>query len=186
MAVAPVELAVRIRPNMERATLMDNGAVDRVSRNRGTDRRTSERVPEFTAGLLAHDDGAAVLNCLIRNIGMGGAQIRANAGSPIPDEAYLLNLKHRCAYRTRTVWRQGSLTGVNFESEYGLNNELPAHLEFLRRLFVAAMLRQVDQLTAQGLSLAEALFKLGLAHETYLRWCDVFAARTTRRVALRN
>jgi hypothetical protein len=138
----------------------------------GRDRRKSQRKREFAPGLLAYGSEANALNCLIRDIGTDGAQIRVSATQPIPDEVYLLSLRNRSLYHARPIWRRGSLTGLSFEKEYVINNLLPVHLEFLRSLLIEAKLRQVDQLTAQGTGITEALSKCGITAANYLQWRD--------------
>lgn len=151
---------------------MDNASAGYGSPAPGPDRRKSERKREFTAGFLADRGGAFVLDCLIRDVNATGAQIRASLAQPIPDEAYLVNLKNRSAFQAHAIWRRTSLAGFGFKREYVINDVLPVHLEFLRSLFIAAKLRQVDQLTSQGMCIPDALSKLGVTQATYFRWCD--------------
>jgi hypothetical protein len=70
------------------------------------------------------------------------------------------------------VWRRTSLAGFGFKSGYLINHVLPVHLEFLRSLFIATKLRQVDQPAAQGIGTGDALSRLGITQATYSRWCD--------------
>jgi hypothetical protein len=149
---------------------------------RESDRRQAERKRAFTAGLLVYGGGAFVLDCLIRDIGAGGAQIRTSKTQPIPNEAYLINLKSWFGYQVCRVWHRSSLAGFSFEQEYPLNGMLPVNLEFLRNLFIEAQLRQVDRLTGQGAYMSEVLAKVGVTNATYFRWLDSSPKLSPRRL----
>ena len=151
---------------------MDNASAGYRSPTWGLDRRKSVRKREFAAGFLADRSGAFVLDCLIRDVGVTGAQIRASSAQRIPDEAYLINLKNRSAFQAHTIWRRTSLAGFGFKNVYVITDVLPVHLQFLRSLFIATKLRQVDQLAAQGICTGDALSRLGITQATYSRWCD--------------
>jgi len=149
--------------------------MDDAARARGTrkpERRKAERTRSLTAGLLAYGGGAFVLDCLIRDIGATGAQIRASAAQPMPNDAYLIDLKSWRGYQAHRVWYRASLAGFAFDQEYALSGTLPPNLEFLRSLFIEAQLRQVDFLTGQGLIMRDALTKMGVTNATYFRWLD--------------
>jgi len=105
--------------------------------------RKSQRSRDFSAAILAQNSHSQPLNCLIRDISQAGAQIRVNAAQPVPKSGYLINLRTRSAYEAKAVWRRGSLTGLSLGKQHTINDTLPADLEFLRGLFVAAKLRQV-------------------------------------------
>lgn len=158
---------------------MDDTA--RARRPRKSERRKAERKRAFTAGLLAYGGGAFVLDCLIRDIGATGAQIRTSTAQAMPNDAYLIDLKTWMGYQANRVWYRSSLAGFSFEKEYPLSGALPAQLEFLRELFIEGQLRQVDRLTAQGLPIRDALSKLGVTDATYFRWRDSSAKPGTRR-----
>jgi hypothetical protein len=159
---------------------MDDSAKDRQARK--SERRKVDRKRAFTAGLLAYGGGAFVLDCLIRDIGAAGAQIRASKAQPMPNEAYLIDLKTWFGYQAHRIWYRSSLAGFSFEQEYPLSGALPPHLEFLRSLFIEAQLRQVERLTAQGHYICEVLSKLGVTNATYFRWLDSSSRLSTRRL----
>jgi hypothetical protein len=136
------------------------------------ERRKSERKRSLTAGLLAYGGGAFVVDCLIRDVCAKGAQVRISAAQPMPNDAYLIDLKTWIGYEAHRVWYRSSLAGFSFEREYPLSETLPANLEYLRTLFIEAQLRKVDDLTAGGLYMRDALAKLGITNATYYRWLD--------------
>jgi hypothetical protein len=137
--------------------------------------RKSGRTRAFAAGLLARDGHSEPLSCLIRDISPEGAQIRINAAQPIPASGYMINLKTRSAYHAHAVWRRGSLSGLSLGEEHAINDLLPADLKFLRSFFIEAKLRQVDQLTSQGLSRAAALRRFGITEERYHQAREIFS-----------
>ena len=152
---------------------------------RESERRKVERKRAFTAGLLVYGGGAFVLDCLIRDIGAAGAQVRISKAQPIPNEAYLIDLRTWLGYQTCRIWHRSSLAGFRFEQEYPLNGMLPSNLEFLRSLFIEAQLRQVERLTAQGIYMSEVLAKVGVTKATYFRWLDSSPKPSTRRLRMK-
>ena len=158
---------------------MDDALKNRKPRK--PERRQAERQRAFSAGLLTYGGGAFVLDCLIRDIGATGVQIRASKTQAMPNEAYLIDLKCWRAFQAHRIWYRSSLAGFAFEQEYALSGVLPANLEFLRTLFIEAQLRQVDHLTGQGLYMREALSKLGVTDATYYRWLDASQKPGSRR-----
>ena len=107
-----------------------------------TCQRILPRKRELAAALLVSSDQAAPLDCLIRDITQAGAQIRVSRATPIPEQGYLIDLKSGTAWTIQTVWRRGSLTGLRFLREFAINNALPAHMEFLVRLYLEGKKRQ--------------------------------------------
>lgn len=97
---------------------MDDAA---KGRPRKSERRKGDRQRAFTAGLLSYGGGAFVLDCLIRDIGATGAQIRASAAQPMPNDAYLIDLKTWKGYQARRIWYRSSLAGFAFDQEYSLS-----------------------------------------------------------------
>ena len=137
--------------------------------------RKSPRTSAFSAGLLVRDGHSEPLNCLIRNISRDGAQIRVNAAQSVPEQGYMINLKSRCMYQTRAVWRRGSLAGLGLDQKIAINNLLPANLEYLGRLFLEAKMRQVNQLISEGMERTAAFRKCGVAEKLNRRCGDMIA-----------
>lgn len=137
--------------------------------------RKLQRTRTFAAGLLARNGHLEPLNCLIRDLSPGGAQIRFSAAHPIPSSGYLINLKTRSAFRARAVWQRGSLSGLSLGEEHAINDLLPADLKFLRSFFIEAKLRQVEQLTSQGMSKTAALRRFGITADLYHKACEIFS-----------
>ena len=142
----------------------------------GACRRTSRRRRLFQAAVLAEPAEHAPLDCLIRDIGASGAQLRLNPGQCVPRNAYLINLMSRMAYLTDRVWQRGTVAGVSFDGGGVLGPAWPSDLGFLDRHFVAGKLRQIALLSARGMELAAALKTGNISRETYQRWLETFAS----------
>jgi hypothetical protein len=109
----------------------------------GPCQRLLPRKRELAAALLASpNEHTAPLDCVIRNITLAGAQVRMNGDASIPEPGYLIDLKSGTAWSIQTVWRRGSLTGLSFLREFAITNALPAHMEFLLRLYLEGKKRQ--------------------------------------------
>ena len=119
------------------------------------------------AGLLIQNDHSEPVECLIRNLSIGGAQIRVSATRPVPEPGYLINLKARFAFHALPVWRLGSLAGLSFDGMHVINDLLPVHLDFLKCHFIERKLRQADQLISEGMQLVAALRKCDIAEDIY-------------------
>lgn len=91
-------------------------------------KRKFARARLFSAGILV--DEAQRLNCLIRDMGPHGAQIRLSASQLVPDCGYLINLRSGAAHRAYPIWRKGSLSGLRL-AEAHMITALPAHLGYL-------------------------------------------------------
>jgi hypothetical protein len=174
--LAAVNIGIRQLFGLERTREMHWLGTAFISRKQEQRLRKFQRTCEFAAGLLARDDHSEPLNCLIRNISPDGAQIRVNAAQSVPEQGYMINLKTRSAYHAHTVWRRGSLTGLGLSSECAISEMMPAHLEFLRSLFIEAKVCQVDQLTAEGIGREAALHKCDITEELYRRGRATFSA----------
>jgi hypothetical protein len=135
--------------------------------NQNDCKRRSKRTPFLTAGLLVGPVGDKYFHCLIREMSLEGAQLRMNAAACLPETGFLINLEDRIAYRVRTVWRKSSLMGVKCEETHAISDALPAELVFLKRHFIDAKLRQVDQMIADGMQLVAALRRCRLPEQLY-------------------
>jgi hypothetical protein len=102
--------------------------------------RKSPRKRDYAAALLIRDNHSQPVNCLIRDVSSSGAQVRLSAAQSVPEPGYLVSLKYRTVYHTHAVWRRGSLTGLSFDQQYRIEDELPSHLQFLQRLLVEVLL----------------------------------------------
>lgn len=129
----------------------------------GPERRQSSRLRALVAGFVASTDGSLISDCLIRDVGTAGVQIRANERAKIPANAYVTNLATRTVFQVQPVWRHGSLVGMAFDAIYIVGTSLPAHLCFIPGLCADAKHRRMSRLVALGVDKSEALLACGLA-----------------------
>ena len=137
-------------------------------------RRGAPRRRLFQAAILAEHAEHRTLDCLIRDIATGGAQLRLNPGDYAPQNAYLINLMKRVAYPAVRVWQQGTLAGVSFEGGGWHCPGLPSELAFLDEIFVFGKLRQIARLSAQGMEIGAVLKACAVSRETHQRWQETF------------
>lgn len=86
-------------------------------------------------GILAPDD-AFTLDCTIRDLSESGAKITLAKHQSLPDDLYLIVVKHAVAYKAKVVWQKFPVRGLTFTKRYDLAEALPAEVAFLRRLWV--------------------------------------------------
>jgi hypothetical protein len=115
--------------------------------------------------VLASDDRTEPLNCLVREISQGGAQIRINAVQSISEPGYLIVLKACSAYRIHVVWQRGSLAGLSYDEQYRINENLPLHLRFLQRLLIEAPINDARGSIAQGMDREVVVRKFGIEQD---------------------
>ena len=118
-----------------------------------TDRRAAPRVRVFAAGLLASPDGTKISDCLIRDLGTGGLQIRLGTNHPIPDGTFLIDLKNGQVYESRMLWRMKSLVGLSFRETFVVRGTLPENMRFLLQLYEEGskrLYRRVEDLWPAG------------------------------------
>ena len=135
-------------------------------------RRISRRRRLYQAAVLSEHADSLPQDCLIRDISAGGAQLRLNPGQRVPRNAYLINLMSRMAYLTDRVWQRGTLAGVSFDGGDVLGPAWPADLCFLETHFVTGKLRQIAQLSGQGMELGLVLKSCNVSRETYRQWLE--------------
>ncbi|MGZ3273852.1 MAG: PilZ domain-containing protein [Caulobacteraceae bacterium] len=72
------------------------------------------------------------MDCTIRNLSEGGAQVRIGIEVGLPNEFHLIEIRSAMAYRVRVAWRSASATGVKFTERLDLNRtDAPLHLRQL-------------------------------------------------------
>ena len=138
-------------------------------------RRASRRRRAFHAAVLAECQEGTAHDCLIRDIGVSGAQLRLNFGHRVAQNAHLVDLMSRNAYPVIRIWQQGTRAGVSFEGSSLVGTDFLSAPSFLDRLFVLGKLRQIAQLSAQGLDVTTALKACAVSRESYRQWRETFA-----------
>jgi hypothetical protein len=118
----------------------------------GQYQRKLPRKRELAAALLASSNEHTLpLDCVIRDINPAGAQVRVSRDAAIPEPGYLIDLKSGSAWCIQTVWRRGSLTGLNLLREFAIDGALPPQMEFLPRLYREGKKRQAARLVLDPL-----------------------------------
>lgn len=80
-------------------------------------------------------DGSFTQKCTIRDLSDGGAKIVITQRQFLPQDLYLIVVKHAVAYQSRIVWLHYPARGLKFLRTYSLNTAVPEDLKFLRRLW---------------------------------------------------
>jgi len=93
-------------------------------------------------GKLVYGDGDAdaapsmTLDCAIRDISEGGARITLDKHVPLPNDLYLISVKHGIVYQAKVVWMKFPARGLKFLHVYMLKGAMPEKLKFLQNLLV--------------------------------------------------
>ncbi len=140
----------------QRGSMTMGSHIDEMARFWGPERRRSPRLRALAAGFLAHADGQLISDCLVRDVGTAGVQIRANERVQIPENSYLVNLATRILFRVRPVWRHGSLASLAFDAFYVIGASLPPHDAFVPRLCNEAKHRRMNRLVELGVDRSDA------------------------------
>jgi len=80
-------------------------------------------------------DGSFTQNCIIRDLSDGGAKIVIAQRQFLPQDLYLIVVKHAVAYQSRLVWLHYPARGLKFLRTYSMNAGLPEDLKYLQRLW---------------------------------------------------
>jgi hypothetical protein len=106
------------------------------------DRREHPRKHVLQRGKLAFGSIDFAVDCLIHDISVGGARVRVETGSTIPESVILVHLRDRVAYEASVVWRKNDGTlGLKFEARHDLAAAKSPGLRSLRQHCVEYSLR---------------------------------------------
>ena len=133
------------------------------------DPRKFERTKVTFRGKILDATGAPICDCTICDLSIVGAKVILTSSQPIPEQFYLLDITNEIAYDARTAWWRPELAGLAFQKILELGESLPEHLEFLNHAVLDAKFEHVEQLTAQGNSLIDAVRLAGMTEESYAR-----------------
>jgi hypothetical protein len=92
------------------------------------------------SGKIMFDNGFT-LDCTIRNLSEGGAQVRVAAGPLLPDDFYLIEIRSGAAYRAHVAWRSPGIAGLKFIERLDLQRPAPGVPADLRQLWLACAVR---------------------------------------------
>lgn len=79
-----------------------------------TDRRSGTRIRSFLRGTISSGDGGGTQDCVVLDIGAGGARIKVPEDVTLPDRFELHILQQGTTYDVSTQWRVGSEAGIAF------------------------------------------------------------------------
>jgi hypothetical protein len=96
--------------------LLSHDGFDQADCRRGEPRR---RV--LLAGKIVQANGIT-LDCMIRNLSEGGAQVRVAPGQILPNAFDLIEIRTGIAYRAEVAWRSPIEMGVKFFERIDLNS----------------------------------------------------------------
>lgn len=108
------------------------------------DRREHPRRHVLQAGKVVFVFGSVdfAVDCLIHDISVGGARVRLETRSAVPESVILVHLRDRVAYEASVVWRKDDGTlGLKFEARHDLEDARSPGLRTLRRHCIEYSLR---------------------------------------------
>lgn len=101
------------------------------------DRRQHPRTRTNLQGKLSFGHASFAIDCLILDIGEGGARVRVQNGQKIPEKVILIRLRDRIAHEASVAWRNDNGTaGLKFESTHNLEDAKTPGLRTLRQYCV--------------------------------------------------
>ena len=94
------------------------------------ERRKSVRNRTYLGGVIAFNDRASTMDCLIRNLSPDGARLSFYEVQTLPDQFELTITRRNHSYPARIAWRGPTEAGVTFYED----RNAPIPLEWVRRL----------------------------------------------------
>ena len=102
---------------------------------RTSDGRKSFRNNATRTGKIVYRGSTAAFNCIIRDISKSGARISLSESNVHSNQFYLVDLDERIVHEAKVVWMAYSQRGLRFIQSYPIDQRMPPHLEFARRLW---------------------------------------------------
>jgi hypothetical protein len=62
------------------------------------------------------------VNCAIKNLSVGGAQVRVSPDVPLIGKVHLIDITNGLAHECQVSWRSGPNTGLSFVASYDLRH----------------------------------------------------------------
>jgi hypothetical protein len=95
------------------------------------ERRQTARARVIYSGVIAYNDRASTLDCVVRNFSEDGVKVEFNNTALLPDEIDLVIARKGRSFNAKIVWRGETEAGLTFRSA-GENRPIP--IEWARRL----------------------------------------------------
>ena len=134
-----------------------------------SERRHRYRRRVLLGGVICDAYGDTAIDCSIRGLSAGGAQVQLAETLQLDKKIYLVDTWNDRAYLAKVAWIKPDRAGLSFVLSYGLSPEPPAPLQFLKSVLLDAKLRQVRALVERGRSPEEATRMVGLRHKGIAR-----------------
>jgi len=133
------------------------------------ERRHLRRRRVLLGGVICDAHGETAIDCTIRGLSAGGAQVQLAETLQLGKEIYLVDISKDMAYLAKVEWMKAGRAGLSFVRSYELSPEPPAPLQFLESVLLDAKLRHVHALVERGLSPEEATRMVGLRDRAIAR-----------------
>jgi len=102
------------------------------------ERRRHPRHRALLAAKICYGQRYAMsVDCTVRSLSAGGANLRVLPTHPLPAEFVLLIVGEGVAYDATIAWRRGDLVGVSLGEPVDLKGAVPERLKSVRHLWVA-------------------------------------------------
>jgi hypothetical protein len=96
--------------------------------------RKSPRKKVLLRGKLVCD-GTQLIDCTISDISVSGAGIRLPKQQSVPKQVFLIIMRDAIAHEAEVRWQKRSNLGLLFHRSCLLDGQLPADMEFLKKLW---------------------------------------------------
>ena len=96
------------------------------------DRRQSDRRKTYFGGQVIFHRRQSTLDCIVRNLGDGGARLSFAKSPPLPDTFDVAVPSADITSAARVTWRNGAEVGISFEERGSVSKVVP--LALARRL----------------------------------------------------
>ena len=77
------------------------------------EQRNETRHRILKPALIVFNDGYSTIECLVRNLSEGGAQLKVESLLGIPDN-FVLKLKDGGSAKAKVAWKRGKTIGIHF------------------------------------------------------------------------
>jgi hypothetical protein len=115
------------------------------------DRRQSFRRKTFLGGRVVFNHRQATMDCVLKNIGGGGAKLIFTNTASVPDEFDVQVARLERTFRARVAWRRQEEVGISFVERRASSNVVPLDLAIKMRKLEsenARLQRRVIQLSS--------------------------------------